>query len=228
MTTTPQQMPDAGTGPAAEHAAPLRVPLSRQRVLEAALGLADEQGLDALSMRRLGAELGVEAMSLYRYFASKDALLDGLTERLWDEVWTSEDGDWKAAVLGTAHSLRRLAHTHPNVYSLLLGRKVLPEPALRVFDALLNALRGAGFSYEDAAQAMGALLGYATGYAMVELSCRLGQSDLIAEGGIPAGAASRFANVTRALTECDCDAQFNFGLESIIEGLEARLQRGSV
>jgi AcrR family transcriptional regulator len=189
----------------------------------------DEQGLEALSMRRLGAELGVEAMSLYRYFPSKDALLDGLVARLWDEVQVPDESapDWKAAVLGTARSLRQLAHSHPNVYPLLLGRTVLPEPTLRVFDALLGVMRRAGFGPDLVTYAMGTLVAYAAGYAMVELSCRLGRSDLIAECCVPADVASRFADATRALSECNPDAQFDFGLETVVDGLEARLRRGS-
>lgn len=223
MTTKPQRDAARGLDSAVQHPGPL----NRQRVLEAALQLVDEQGLDALTMRRLGAELGVEAMSLYRYFPSKDALLDSLVERLWDEIQVPDEDtpDWKAAVLSTARSLRKLAHRRSKAYPLLLGRAVLPEPALRVFDALLRTLRGAGLGPEVATQAMGTLIAYATGYAMVELSCSLGQGDLTVQCSIAPDVASRFADAVRALTECDCDAQFDFGLEMVVSGLEARLQR---
>lgn len=224
MTITPERAPIAEPASAGLHEAPPRGPLSRRRVLEAALRLVDAEGLETLSMRRLGAALGVEAMSLYRYVPSKDALLDGLAERLWAEVLPSVEAapDWQAAVRATAASLRRLAHAHPNAYPLLLARETLPGPALRVFDAMLRMLRGAGFDPELADQALGTLVAYAAGYAMVELACCLGRPDLAARRCVPPDTGRRFADVARALGECDPDAQFEFGLEAILGGLEAK------
>lgn len=206
---------------------PERPPLSRQRVLDAALRLIDQDGLEALSMRRIGAELAVEAMSLYRYFPSKDALLDALMERLWAEVRLPDESahDWKDSVRASARSLRVLAHAHPNAYSLLLGRQAVPEAAVRLFDAFFKTFRAVGFDAPVAAHALGAVVAYAAGYAMVELSCCLGQPERAAQCWVPADAALRFPEVTRALTECDPEAQFEFGLEAVLAGLEARLQR---
>lgn len=214
-----------GESLAPERSPSLRGSLSRARVLDAAQRLVEEHGLEALSMRRLGAELGVEAMSLYRYFPSKDGLLDGLAEQLWREVPLPEvdDGDWTAAVRPPIEGLRALAQFHPRTYPLLFARGCLPEPALVVFDSLLGVLRRAGFGPVLAAQALGALLAYAIGYAMVELCCGLGQPDLAAQCCARPPTSGRFADVARALGECDPNAQFTFGLDAILAGLEAQL-----
>lgn len=202
--------------------------LSRERVLVAALRIIEAAALEALSMRRLGAELNVEAMSLYHYFPSKDALLDGIAERLWAEVEaaTPTAADWKAALRSAGHSLRRLAHHHPNAYRLLLSRSALPEPALRLMDALLRTLRAARFSSSRAGRVLASVIAYAAGYAMVELSCGVGRPDVAALRCATPQDGHRFAGVARALGECRPDEQFGFGLEAILAGMERRRRVG--
>ncbi|MGH2396211.1 MAG: TetR/AcrR family transcriptional regulator C-terminal domain-containing protein [bacterium] len=204
--------------------APSREALTQARVMAGALKLIDGEGLDALSMRRLGAELGVEAMSLYRHVDGKEALLDGLSAQLWSEVRLPDEraSEWKVAVGETARSLRELARGHPNSFSLLLGRPTLSEPALRVFDAMLRTFRDAKFSKTLASQALGTLVAYAVGYAMVEITCGLGQPELAARRCITPDAAGRFSGVSEALAECDPDALFDFGLEALLRGLDAK------
>lgn len=201
-----------------------RAPLTRSRVMGTALKVIDREGLEALSMRRLGAELGVEAMSLYRYVDAKEALLDGISAQLWSEVRPTDEhaADWKVAVRETARSLRGLARTHSNSFSLLLGRPTLSEPALRVLDALLQTLHGAGFDDRLAAQALGTLVAYAVGYAMIELTCGLGQPELAAMRCVVPNATGRFSDVSEALARCDPDAQFDFGLDALLRGLNAQ------
>jgi len=194
-----------------------------------ALKLIDWEGLEALSMRRLGAELGVEAMSLYRYVDAKDALLDGVSAQLWSEIRVPDEHalDWKGAVRETARSLRRLTRAHPNSFSLLLGRPTLSEPALRVFDGLLRTFHAAGFDGAPAAQALGTVVAYALGYAMVERTCRLGQSKAAVRRCITPGAAGLFPAVCEAFAECDTEAQFDFGLDTLLHGLDAPRRSGS-
>src|SRR5215217_6386785 len=100
-----------------------RRPLSRRRILEAAVRFVDREGLDALSMRKLGSELGVEAMSLYNHVPNKSALLDGMVEVLLGELEIPpEDEGWERRVKEAYRAFRRLAHEHPNVFPLLVVR----------------------------------------------------------------------------------------------------------
>src|ERR687897_673164 len=100
-----------------------RRPLSRRRILEAAVRFVDREGLEALSMRKLGSELGVEAMSLYNHVPNKDALLDGMVEVLLGELEVpSERAAWEERVKEAYRGFRRLAHEHPNVFPLLVNR----------------------------------------------------------------------------------------------------------
>lgn len=217
-----------------------REPLSRREILEVAVRLIDEDGLEALTVRRLGGALGADPMALYRHFENKEALLDGVAELLWEEVErTAHDGStWKDQLRSIARSLRELAHAHPNAYSLLMTREVMPEAALSLSEAKLKALEEAGFEQDLAAQAVRTLVSYGVGYGAVELSYLLSEDQESAE---PASEAERLmrvmrmlsrdvpphlAEVARVICDCDVDAQFDFGLELILVGLEAMLDRG--
>ncbi|MGH2349269.1 MAG: TetR/AcrR family transcriptional regulator [bacterium] len=188
--------------------------------MEQALRLIEREGLDALSMRRLGTELGVEAMALYRYVDAKGALLDGVSAQLWSEVRIPDEHapDWKQSIRETAHSLRGLMQAYPNAFPLLLGRRTLSEPALRVFVAMIRAFHNAGFDDSLAGQALGTVVAYSVGYAIVELTCGLGRPDLAAPRCSVPGPAARFADVSKALARCDPDAQFAFGLDALLRG----------
>src|SRR5918995_6954834 len=100
-----------------------RQPLNRRRILETAVRFVDSEGLEALSMRKLGAKLGVEAMSLYNHVPNKGALLDGMVEVLLGELEIPPESEgWERRIREAYGAFRRLAHEHPNVFSLLLGR----------------------------------------------------------------------------------------------------------
>ncbi len=204
--------------------------LSRARILATALQLVDQDGLDALSMRRLADELKVDPMSLYNHVDSKDALLDGLAEALWNEVQlpAGEIG-WQEALRTLATLLRDLAHTHPNAYGLLFGRGILPEPSLRALDAALAALGRAGLDRQRAAEMLRTLVAYAAGYGMLELSyAALADASGIEQivrltRALPREAPVHLVEVARLCADCDMDYQFNLGLDLILTGLEARL-----
>src|SRR3989442_10379073 len=106
-------------------APPVRRSLTRERILQVGLGMIDQQGLEAFTMRKLAQELGVDPMSIYRHFQNKDALLDGVADVLWGEVELpgSETG-WGALLRSMATSLRILGHTHPHAYPLLLNCQI--------------------------------------------------------------------------------------------------------
>jgi TetR/AcrR family tetracycline transcriptional repressor len=205
--------------------------LSRTRILSAALELVDQDGLDALTMRRLADELQVDPMSIYGYVPGKEALLDGLTEALWSEVRLPEGArDWKETLRTFASSLRRLAHAHPQAYHLLLGRGTLPGPALHAMDVALLSLEAAGLGREQAAEMIRTLVAYGAGYAMLELACPPPGGDTELEQlvaltrALAPDSPARLVEVARLMATCDMDYQFDLGLELILTGLEARLR----
>lgn len=155
--------------------------LNRERVLASALALVDREGLSALSMRRLGTELGVEAMALYRYASSKDALLDGLVEALYLELEerlaadTDEVPDWRAGLHRIARATYDVCLTHPQAVPLLATRLLAvplarrPAAVLRDHERVLTLLRGAGLGDAAAAEVFRAFTAWLLGYVSVEL-----------------------------------------------------------
>jgi AcrR family transcriptional regulator len=203
-----------------------RRPLSRRRVLEAAVRFADREGLGSLTMRRLGAELGVEAMSLYNHVPNKGALLDGMVEVLLGEVEIPpRSKDWEERVRDGYRAFRRLAHEHPNVFPLLVERPPETMDGVWLVEELLQTLREAGFGAEEALHAFRSLSSYTFGYAMAEIrgfalepdGSRLGARSLSPE---------EFPNLCELgprLESVDHDAEFEFGLDLLLSGLRDRL-----
>lgn len=230
---------DASRGSKGRQRTRRREPLSRREIQEVALRLIDEDGLEVLTVRRLGGALGVDPMALYRHFENKEALLDGVAELLWEEVerGSRDGGDWKHQLRSIASSLRDLAHAHPNAYSLVMTREVMPEAALSLSEAKLKALKAAGFEEDLAAQAVRTLVSYGVGYGAVELSYLLSEDQGSAESAseverlmrvmrmVPRDVPPHLAEVARIICDCDVDAQFDFGLEVVLTGLEAMLNR---
>jgi AcrR family transcriptional regulator len=206
-----------------------RVPLSRERVLHAAVALADESGSESLSMRKLGEAVGVEAMSLYHYVASKDDLLDGMIDVVFGEIALPPDcDDWKPAMRQRALSARRVLSRHGWAIRFMASR-TSPGPAtLRHHDAVLGCLRNAGFPVQLAASAFSVLDSYIYGFALQE---RRLPFDIPERTADPAAAAlNRFpADGYRHLGELmtehmlrpgyDYGDEFEFGLDLILEGL---------
>jgi AcrR family transcriptional regulator len=147
-----------------------RTPLTRQRVLHAAVALADRNGVGSLSMRKLAQELGVEAMSLYHHVAKKDDVLDGIVDIVFSEIDLPEDGDWKAAMRERAISAREALRRHPWAIGLMESRSSPGPATLRDYDAVLRVLRTAGFTVEMAAHAFSLLDSYIYGFALQETS----------------------------------------------------------
>lgn len=126
-----------------------RVPLSRERILRAALELADANGIESLSMRKLGQKLGFEAMSLYNHVANKDDVLDGILDLVLAETSPpSPDGEWSAALRESAISVHQALRRHPWACNLLMAPGRIRPARLRYMDLLLGRLREAGFSAE--------------------------------------------------------------------------------
>jgi AcrR family transcriptional regulator len=146
-----------------------RVPLSRARILEAALIFADEQGIESLTMRRLGQTLGFEAMSLYNHVANKDDVLDGILDLVLAESEPpSPAGDWDAAIRSSAISVHEALTRHPWSCSLLMAPGHIRPARLRYMDVLLGRLREAGFSAASTYHAYHVLDGYIFGFSLWE------------------------------------------------------------
>jgi AcrR family transcriptional regulator len=148
-----------------------RLPLSRDRILRAALELADEGGIESLTMRKLGRALGFEAMSLYHYVADKDDVLDGMLDLVLAETEPpSPAGDWDAAVRASAISVHDALRRHPWSCTLLMAPGRVRPARLRYMDLLLGRLREAGFSAETTYHAYHVLDGHIFGFSLWETS----------------------------------------------------------
>jgi AcrR family transcriptional regulator len=209
-----------------------RAPLSKERVLRSALKVADRDGIQAVSMRRLGQELGVEAMSLYNHVRNKEEILDGLVDVMFSEIDTpSGDVDWVTAMRRRAISARQVLKRHPWALGLMESRS-RPGPAnLRHHDSVLAALRKAGFSVEMAAHAYSLLDSYIYGFTLNELSLPLDTHEAVA--GVaeqileenPAGAYPYLAEMAADIVtkpDYDYGDEFEFGLDLILDGLTER------
>lgn len=211
-----------------------REPLSRERVLRAALALADAQGLAALSMRRLGQALGVEAMSLYNHVANKDAILDGIVEQVLAEIDLPRPGEaWRVAMKRRASSAREVFSRHPWAIGLLEARTANSSPnRLGYYDAVLGCLRQAGFSPRLAMRAFSILDSYTYGFILQELNLPFDDRESLDAVGsdLLHQMAERYphlAEVTLAAMQTGYDhaVEFDFGLDLVLDALEAARDR---
>jgi AcrR family transcriptional regulator len=156
-----------------------RTPLTRDRVLDEAIALADEGGIAALTMRRLAQRLGVEAMSLYHYVSGKDQLVEGMTDKVVSEMTVAHpSGDWKAELRRSAISAKDVLSRHPWA-TQAQASSAHPLPArFRFMEGLLATLRGAGFSPAATDHAYHALDSHITGFTLWIASMRLDEVDL--------------------------------------------------
>jgi AcrR family transcriptional regulator len=208
-----------------------RAPVTRARVLHAAVDLADEGGIDAVSMRKLGQKLGVEAMAIYRHVRDKDDLLDGLVEFVLAEIERpSRNDDWKVAVRDQAIAARRVMLRHPWAPRLLEERAVGGPAFLGHVESVLSTLLAAGFSIDLAHHALHVLSSRIFGF----------QQDLFDDSPkpgaeppptppAPSPSLDRYPSVSRlaqavshdgGLGYCDDDVEFEFGLDLILEGFD--------
>src|SRR5215475_2361600 len=215
----------------ADHAGAYRAPLSRDRVLRAAVALADAGGISSLSMRKLGEALGVEAMSLYNHITSKGDLLDGMIDTVFSEIdLPSAESDWRTAMRRRAISARQVLRRHRWAIGLMESR-TSPGPAtLRHHDAVLGSLRRAGFPVELAAHAYSLLDSYIYGFALQEASLpfRTGsEAAQVAQEISGQFASGQYPYLTEMAMEhvvqpgYDYGDEFETGLDLILDALQA-------
>ena len=205
-----------------------RVPLTRERVLRAAVRLADEAGIAALSMRKLAQALGVEAMSLYNHVNNKEDMLDGMVDLVVAEIAVPEVGaNWKAQMRGRATSTYQVLRSHPWAPLLFVSRMNVGPAKLRNFDATHGCLREAGFSHAMADHARNVIDSHIYGFTLQELLFPIAAGSYAdaARHFLPMLPPDRYPHM-RALTEQVIDGnydglhQFEFGLDLILDGLE--------
>jgi AcrR family transcriptional regulator len=216
-----------------------RAGLDRRRILGAAIEFIDRHGLEALTMRRLGAHLGVEAMALYRYVAGRDQLLDGVVETVIDELYGDPDvhlaasHGWQDYLQRLAHGVRRIALAHPEVFPLVASRPPAapwvrpPLRSLRWVESFLTALIGSGFTEAAAVTAYRAYSSFLLGHLLLEVSqkgVRISTEDR--PDGVPEVAAatdlSEYPTVVRLeplLSLDESAAEFEEALEDLLERL---------
>lgn len=205
-----------------------RTPLRREKVLSVALRLADRDGLDSLSMRRLAKAMKVEAMSLYNHVSSKQDLLDGLVELVASEIAVPPSaGDWRAAMRQRARSAHAVLMRHPWATMLFVSRVNIGPNMLQYVDATIGCLRAAGFSYAMADHAWNALDAYIYGFTLQKLNFPLDPSEYApaAQGFLPLIPVEQFPYLNGMSQEViagrhDGMHQLEFGLELILGGLE--------
>ncbi len=217
--------------PSAERRAPLsRVPLSRARVLSAAIRLADEGGFESLTMRRLGQELGVQAMSLYNHVVNKDDIRDGIIDLVMSEMEVASDGtDWKSALRRSAISAHDVLMRHAWACSLMTATTTVSPARLRWMEAVLRTLREAGFSAELTHHAYHALDSHITGFTLWQANFPFDTHEKLADLAeaflreFPADEYPYFTEHAQwHLTEASPNdpSEFEFGLDLILDGLE--------
>lgn len=207
-----------------------RIPLTRDRVLDAAMNLADQSGLEGLSMRKLGQALGVEAMALYYHFANKERVLDGIVDLVFAEIDVPVRGaDWKTAMRQRALSVRDALLRHRWAIGLMESR-TNPGPAnLRHHDAVIGCLRAAGFDMAATATAYSLLDSYIYGFAMTKMNLPFEDtSDIVemSESMLAPFAPGEYQNLADFIAEhamkpgYDYADEFEYGLDVILDGLE--------
>ena len=206
-----------------------RSPLSRDRVLRAAVVLADSGGVAALTMRRLAEALGVEAMSLYHHVRNKEDILDGMVDTVFAEIQVPADAGWRTAMRERAFSAREVLRRHPWATPLLESRRTPGPATLRHHDTVIGVLRAGGFPVALTAHAFSALDSYIYGFALQEAALPFDtpeETAALAEEilrGLPADDYPHLAELTREHVlqpGYDYAEEFGFGLELILDGLE--------
>lgn len=208
--------------------------MTRGSILRSALRLVDEDGMEALSMRRLARELGVDPMAIYHHVPGKEVLVAGLVEAVFSEMGMPEDGGWRERVRGFARAYRELARAHPNlVLELVTDPGGGAAATLEATEALYEALAASGLAAHDVVRAADLVVDYVNGFVLAEISGPLGGLDDRREmlERLVERPAEKTPTMVRVLGELageDLPVDFEFGLDVILAGLDARLRGEAV
>ena len=219
----------------AHHKLDVRPRLNRERVLQAGIALADDAGIEALSMRKLGEQLAVEAMSLYKHVANKDDLLDGMVDDVFAEIDNAADEqNWRATMRRRAVSVRQVLKRHPWALPLMQSRTNPGPSTLSNLDSLIGVLRGAGFSIVLTAHALSVIDAYIYGFAIQETSLPFDteeRSTEVVQQILAAMPADEWPHLVEFSREhvlkpgYDYGQEFEWGLDLVLDGLERARKR---
>ena len=204
--------------------------LTRERIVSTALSLVDEEGMEALSMRRLAKRLGVDPMAIYHHLPNKRALLCAMIERAFSGMRVAEPdgaGDWRKRVRAWARAFRDVARAHPRLVPHLASYpEAAVEATLESTEELYAAFEAAGMPPKDILGAVGVVVDYLNGFALAEASGAVGEPDEQREmmamlDARPQGGHPAMRRTLGALADEDLATDFGFGLEVVLAGLEA-------
>jgi AcrR family transcriptional regulator len=201
---------------------------SREQIARAALDLVDADGMEALTMQRLAERLGAGTMTLYGYFRSRDELLDAIVDAAVEGVdLPRSTGTWREQLRETVLAVGRALTEHPAVVEIRVRRPILRPDALQFAERVIGLLREAGFDAEEAASGFRAIFTYTFGFAALSPERTSGDARHLATAVAASLEAERFPNLVetrREWTEAMAGAaQFDYGLDRLLDGLEARL-----
>ncbi len=212
-----------------------RAPLSRERALSTAVALADANGIDTLTMRRLAQELGIEAMSLYHHVSNKNDILDGMIDIVFAEIeLPSDDTDWKTAMRQRTMSVRAALTRHSWAVGLMESRSSPGPATLRHHDAMIGCCRRAGFSIQMTAHALSLMDSYVYGFVLQEVNLPFSDGDDLGEvldSIMPPGFAEDYPHLFELAMDhvlapgYSYSDEFEYGLDLILDGLETARSR---
>jgi len=192
--------------------------LTHQKIRRAALKLIDTDGLDSFSTRKLGARLGCEAMAIYWYYPSKDALLDAVVDELMSQIGAkSDERDWVDVLRGIARAYRGLARKHPNAFPLIATRRFTTESTHEFLEHLFELAHAQGVDDRTTARFFRAVSAYCSGIALNELAARRAPDDADARASFP-----RLGAVSKWLEPTHFDDLFEFGLDVLLRELSQK------
>jgi AcrR family transcriptional regulator len=207
--------------------------LTRERIISTAVEVIEREGVGALSMRRIAAQLGSGVMALYNHFPGKEALLDGVAEHVMSglDFPTDPDASWEDQLRGQARAFRQMGRAYPRCMMVVVSRPATSATELRPIERALATLRGAGFSGEDAIRVVRTFIAFAAGSLVREVGVApglvprrpLGQDQAVLEADRPIGVnPADFPHVTSMSAELmnrDHDADFEFGMDLLVRAV---------
>lgn len=210
-------------------------PLTRERILRAALRLVDGEGMDGLSMRRLGTRLGVKGTALYHHFANKSEIIDALVARVLSDVdLAPEETNWVRRMRRIMQSQREVMLKHPNLVSAIALRPFSSAEAATIHETMIEVLLSAGLDQQTALHGYNALRAFVVGYALTEMSGLTGDRRRSPDDGslslqqLSELGFSQLLNMIPIAARCNRTEDFLLGLEAIMSGLQAESLRQSL